>query len=243
MELPKKKSEVKKNIEDYIVLLYGEPKIGKTTFCSQFEDPLFLLTEAGTNALSVYSLNITSWLEFKEAVSLIVKSIKQGDFKFKTIVIDTFDNLCNLCTEYCMKENGASHPSDIPFGKGYDIIGKEMLKALTFLSLLPVGLVLTCHEKTEEIKTRTSSYNKVMPSPSGVYRRIIVGMSDIVLYAQSAQTKDSDGKVVNKRVLRTKTTEYWEAGDRTNSLPETLDFSFGKFIEAWNKNKVEKRGN
>lgn len=237
MQLPTKKSEVKRKIEDYIVLLYGEPKIGKTTFCSKFEDPLFLLTEQGTNALSVYSMNITSWEDFKEANLLISQACKKGDFKFKTIVIDTFDNLCNLCTEYCMKANNVTHPSDLPFGKGYDIIGKEMSKALTFMSLLPCGLVLTSHEKTEEVKTRVSSYHKAMPSPSGVFRKLIVGMCDIILFAHNVQSKDSEGKITNQRLVQTKASEYWEAGDRTSSLPETIDFDFDSFMKAWNSKK------
>lgn len=234
MELPTKKSEVKKRIEDYIVLIYGSPKIGKTTFCSQFTDPLFLLTEAGTNALSVYEMNITSWQDFRDAVTLITSACHKGDFKFKTIVIDTFDNLCNLCTAFVMKENNVTHPSDLAYGKGYDLIGKEMSRALTLLSLLPCGLVLTSHEKVEEVKTRTSSYNKAMPSPSGVYRKLIVGMCDVILYAHNVQTKTNDGAFVDKRLVHAIASEYWEAGDRTKRLPATMEFSFENFMKAWN---------
>lgn len=234
MELPTKKSEVKKKLEDYIVLIYGSPKIGKTTFCSQLNEPLFLLTEAGTNALSVYSLSINTWSDFKEACKLINNGIKRGDFKFKTIVIDTYDNLCDICTDYVMKENGLSHPSDLEFGKGYNLVVKELARFLNFLSLLPVGLVFTSHEKIREIKTRTSSYNKATPSPSGAYRNLIIGMSDLILYATTTQKTDS-GKSESIRVLYTKESENWEAGDRTATLPPIIKFTFEDFMDAWNK--------
>ena len=239
MQLPVKKSDVKKNLEDYIVLIYGSPKIGKTTFCSELNAPLFLLTEAGTNALSVYSVNISSWVDFKEACKLINDGIKGGNFPYKTIVVDTFDNLCDLCTDYVMTKNGCSHPSDLDFGKGYTLIAKEMSKCLNFLSLLPVGLVLTSHEKMTQIKTRTSTVDKALPSPSGVFRKLVMGMSDIILYATSVQQKNDAGQIENVRVLYTKASENWEAGDRTATLPPVIKFSHKDFMDAWNK-KIEK---
>jgi len=37
-----------------------------------------------------------------------------------------------------------------------------------------------------------------------------------------------------RRVIRTKPSLYYEAGDRTGRLPETLDLDFGKFKESYN---------
>jgi hypothetical protein len=35
-------------------------------------------------------------------------------------------------------------------------------------------------------------------------------------------------------VIRTKPSLFYEAGDRTGRLPETLDLDFGSFLEAFN---------
>ena len=35
-------------------------------------------------------------------------------------------------------------------------------------------------------------------------------------------------------MIRTKPSLYYEAGDRTGRLPETIDLDFGKFLEAFN---------
>ena len=37
-----------------------------------------------------------------------------------------------------------------------------------------------------------------------------------------------------RRVIRTKPSLYYEAGDRTGRLPETLELDFGKFKECYN---------
>lgn len=242
MALPTKKSVPKVNMEEYTILLYGSPKIGKTTFCSQFDEPLFILTEAGTNALSVYEARVNTWLEFKLLLKDISDAVNAGKFIQKTIVIDTFDNLCTLCTDHVMKEAGVAHPSDLGFGKGYELCKREMSKALNFLSLLPTGLILTSHEKIEEVKTRTSVYNKALPSANSTYRKLVLGMSDLILYAHTVQVVDKETRIPREvRVLETKASENWEAGDRTSLLPASLEFSYDSFKKAWNDEFAKKK--
>ena len=245
MALPTKKSVPKINMEEYTILLYGSPKIGKTTFCSQFDEPLFILTEAGTNALSVYEAKVNTWLEFKLLLKEIADAVNAGKFVQKTIVIDTFDNLCTLCTDFVMKEAGVTHPSELGFGKGYDLCKREMSKALNFLALLPTGLILTSHERIEEVKTRTSVYNKALPSANSTYRKLVLGMSDLILYAHTVQVVDKETRIPREvRVLETKASENWESGDRTGLLPASIEFNFNSFKEAWDAglNKKNDKG-
>ena len=37
-----------------------------------------------------------------------------------------------------------------------------------------------------------------------------------------------------RRVIRTKPSLYYEAGDRTGRMPETIDLDFRKFLDAFN---------
>lgn len=232
--LPTVKTMPKKNLADYTICLYGEPKIGKSTFASQFDNPLFLATEAGLNALESFQIPIASWDDFLEACALIAK----GNHEFKTIVIDTVDNLTKFCSEYVCKKNNIQHESDLGYGKGWTLVKNEFLRVLTKLSLLSSGLILISHAKTEEIKTRTASINKTSPTLSNSFREIILGMADIILYAHTIQQTSKEGKVEEVRILRTKAAETYEAGDRTGRLPESLLFSYEAFKKAWD-NKIE----
>ncbi|MBM3740653.1 MAG: hypothetical protein FJW39_33305, partial [Acidobacteria bacterium] len=58
--LPTVKTQPKPNLADLTVLVYGQTKIGKSTFCSNSEGALFLATEPGLNSLDVYQVPLQS---------------------------------------------------------------------------------------------------------------------------------------------------------------------------------------
>jgi hypothetical protein len=229
MLLPTEKKQPKQRLEDYSILLYGQPKIGKSTFCSQMDHPLFLATEPGLEALEVYELKVPDWKTFNQACAAIAK----GDHVFKTIVIDTVDNLWKACAEYMREKLDIQHESDLGYGKGYMMVQNEFFRVIRKLSLLPYGLVMTSHVNMTEVKTRTATITKAIPTLPKSGRDVVLGMVDIILYAESIETDDGE-----TRILRTKPSEKWEAGDRTGRLPATLPLDFQTFHEAFhNHNK------
>jgi len=60
-------------------------------------------------------------------------------------------------------------------------------------------------------------------------------MVDLILYCDLEAVADEEGKTSYRRVMRTKPSPHYEAGDRTGRLPETIDLDFSKFTEAFNK--------
>ncbi len=232
IQLPTEKTQPKQSITELTTLLYGAPKIGKSTFCSQAEDPLFLATEAGLNNLAVYQLPIASWPEFCEAC----QTIAAGDHQFKTIVIDTVDNLYKYCVAHTLAKHNLQHESDLPFGKGYAFVNGTFERVLTALSLLPYGLIMTSHAQEKEVKTPTGSENRVSPTLPGSARKIVLGMADLILYAEAQEVRDENGAIIGyNRVVHTKPTTIYEAGDRTGKLPETLPLEYAAFRAAVNQ--------
>ena len=222
--LPTEKRKPKQRLEDFSILLYGSPKIGKSTFCSQMDHPLFLATEPGLEALEVYEVKVPDWKTFLQACA----EISQGNHPFKTIVIDTVDNLWKACSEYVRDQLDIMHESDLAYGKGYAMVKEEFFRVLRKLSLLPYGLVMTSHEDLVEVKTRTATITKAMPTLPKSGRDIILGWVDMILYAHSVTT--DSGEI---RVIRTKPSENWEAGDRTKRLPAMLPLDFQEFKNAF----------
>ena len=234
--LPKETSKPKAKLEDFTIFIYGQPKIGKSTFCSQMDHPLFLATEAGLNSLEAYQVPVDNWETFVQAAAEIAK----GDHKFKTIVIDTVDNLLKFCSDYMCKKAGVIHESDLEWGKGWSLVNNEFLRVLTKLSLLPYGLVMVGHSEITEIKTRTGSTNKVVPTLNKGGRKSVLGMADIILYAEiAAKQKGEDTEEI--RVLRTKPSENYEAGDRTGILPPVVKLSFADFKKAFDEGMAKKQ--
>jgi hypothetical protein len=227
--LPTAKTQPKPNLADLTVLVYGQTKIGKSTFCSNADGALFLATEPGLNALDVYQVPIQSWDDLLNACA----EIGEGKHAFKTIVIDTIDNAYKFCTEYILRKFKVEHESDLAYGKGYAIVNNEFQRVLTKLAFLPYGLFLISHAKEIEVETRTGKYTRIVPTLPEKARKIVLGMVDMVLFCDLDMVTGEDGAQSVRRVIRTKPSLYYEAGDRTGRLPETIDLDFRKFLDAF----------
>jgi hypothetical protein len=228
--LPTTKTPAKQNLSDLTVLLYGPTKYGKSTLCSRADHALFLATEPGLNALEVYQVPITCWEDLLSACS----EIAAGNHPFKTIVLDTVDNAYRMCTEYICRKNKIEHESELGYGKGYALVNNEFQRVLTKLGFTQYGLYLISHAAEREVETRTGKYTKIVPTLPDKARKIVLSLVDLILYCDLEITQGEDGKPAYKRVLRTKPSLHYEAGDRTGRLPATIEFDFQKFIDAFN---------
>ncbi len=227
--LPTAKTQPKPNLADLTVLVYGQTKIGKSTFCSQSDRALFLATEPGLNALDVYQVPIQSWEELGAAC----REVELGEHPFKTVIIDTIDNAYKFCTDYIIKKFKVEHESDLGYGKGYALVNNEFQRVLTKLAFLPYGLFLISHAKEIEVDNRSEKYTRVIPTLPDKARKIVLGMADMVLYCGLDPVDGECAEKVLRRVIRTKPSLYYEAGDRTGRLPEIMDLDFRKFLEAF----------
>jgi hypothetical protein len=239
--LPIEKTKPTINLSKQVILIHGKPKIGKSTLVSRlFPNGLFIATEPGLNFLSVYKVNVNSWTKFIEVCGDIAKEPN----RFSPIIIDTIDLLVTYCTEFICEREKINHPSDYEYGKGWGMVSKELQRVLTKLSTLG-GLVLIGHTKTEEVKTKTKAYHKDNLTITGENRRIILSLADLILYID--HEAEEGGK--EKRIIRTKSSLYWEAGSRSDSLvvlPETIPLDSNElakyFVEKKEEVKPEQKG-
>jgi hypothetical protein len=226
--LPTEKTTKQDSLDRQVILVYGPPKIGKSTFCSQAPEPLFLATEPGLNHLETFQVPCQTWEGLCEALADIAK----GEHKFKTIVIDTIDNAYQLCSDAVCRKQGITHPADMEYGKGHGLVNQEFRRVLTKAGLLPYGLILVSHtqtrDRTEKGITRTVT-TCTLPESA---RKVVMGYADIILYCDVEDTDDGE-----RRVLRTKPTTIYEAGDRTGRLPAVLDLDWTAFEAAYKGGK------
>jgi len=232
--LPTEKTPARMSLSDLTVLVHGPAKIGKSTLCSRAEKALFIATEAGLNALEVYQVPVTSWNEFLAAC----REVSGGEHGFKTIVVDTLDNAYLMCQEYICAKHKIEHPADLAYGKGFSLVNNEFYRVLNKLSLLPYGLFLVCHSQEKEIETRSGKRTRIVPTLPDKARRMVLGMVDVILYCDVETVVNADGKTTGeRRIMRTKPTERYEAGDRTGRLPDVIELDYAKFVEAFERAK------
>lgn len=227
--LPTQKTPPIADLSKLTLLIYGRPKIGKTTLAASFPEAVFLATEPGLNHLEAYEVAVTSWDTFLEACN----ELASGKHPFKTIVIDTIDNLAKFCSDYICKKYKVEYEGDLGHGKGWALVKAEFHRVLLKLSQLPYGLILISHAKEKEVESRTGSYTKMVTSLPDRFAEIALAIPDMILYLDQESTTDEEGQKAWRRVIRTKPTPYYEAGDRSKCLPDTLDLSYDALIQAY----------
>lgn len=235
--LPTIKTPPRTSLSDLTILFYAPSKFGKTTWCAQAQDALFLATEAGLNALEVYQVPILSWEDFL----MTCAEISEGKHSFKTIIIDTIDIAYKLCCDYICKKFKIEHESDLGYGKGYALVANEFLRVLNKLAFLPQGLIMTSHVQEKEIDTRTGKHVRLVPSIPDKVRKLVTAMCDLILFGDFELHTGDDNKPTWQRVIRTKPTAVFDAGDRTGKLPEVLPLEYSAFLQALEHASVKKQ--
>lgn len=219
--LPTEKTKIKTSFYTQNTLIYGSPKVGKTSFAAQIPNVLFLSTEEGYNNLEIMNVKITKW----EDVYTVGKELQATKHDYKTLVVDIADWFFKHCESFVMKQHEVKHPSDLPFGKGYSLVKDEFVSVVNRINQLGFGMVFISHAKEREQTTKTAKWTYMDTSMPAQANGIICGLVDFILYFYVG----SDGL----RHIRTKPTKHVNAGDRTGKLPELLPLDYPQFISAF----------
>jgi len=166
-------------------LLYGLPKIGKTSWFATFPDTLFLTTEPGTKGQEIFEYNsddggCKNWDLVRAAVDLLEKTDR-----FSTVVMDTGDEGYTICFDWTCKREGISHPSDADYGKGWGAIATEFRDIVNRIVRTGRGVWFTSHVKETEHKPRGGTpFTKITPTLGTQAWKVIVPLCDLVIYCE-----------------------------------------------------------
>lgn len=229
IELPKTPQKPSADVSKILMLLYGAPKIGKSTFCSRFENAFFLATEPGLNHLETFNVLCKSWSDILEVVEAL-----KADARFSTIIIDTVDNFWFYCQEYVLQQYKVNFIGDLSYGKGYAILQQEFERTVKELQSLGKGLVFVSHAHFDEIYLETGEKVKMtLPTLPDRAHGIICSLVDVIGYATKEVFVDSDGAIKQRRILCCSPSTLYEAGDRTRRLPEKMPFKYAIFKQNY----------
>jgi hypothetical protein len=172
------KSEPAKKLSDYSILLYGQEKIGKTTFAAEFPNPYFFMFEPGGKDLSVHKSDIQDWAHFRHLLKQI-----EADKKFDNVIFDTADVASIMCDRYVCEINGVSDVDEMDFGKGWRKLRLEFSTCVQRLLKSGKGVLFISHSTEKEFKTKTGSkITRVVPTMSKQAREILDPIVDIWAY-------------------------------------------------------------
>jgi hypothetical protein len=216
--LPTERSTPKAGLLDKKTLLYGRPKVGKSTIANELSSkPLFIATEPGLSAISAYEAPVRTWTDFLHVAGQLAK----GEHDYDLLIIDTVDELARLCAEHVVAGLAASdnlnterfiHASDFDYGRGWDAIATEFRTKVAKFCNLGVGVVFISHAKEGKVKSRTGLEIDTFAPDVGQkgMRKWLLGFVDYIFFA----TIVTDGEGAEHRVLQCQPSAGIEAGAR-----------------------------
>lgn len=218
---------VSRDLTGYSLLLFGEPKSGKTTTASKFPNSLLLAFELGYNALpGVMAKPMRNWRDMKTTLrELDDEAVKN---KFKNIVIDTADLAYDAAKKYICDQNDVNDISDLAYGKGYNMVMKEFDEAIRAILRMGYGCILISHATDKTFKdAQGNEFNQIVPTIDNKGRLVCERTCDIIGYSRTIETEN--GKQT-KLFLRA--TPRFVAGSRFKYMPDYIDFSYENLVNA-----------
>lgn len=235
-----KPSIPKQKMEEYIWVITGRNKIGKTTLANDFPKPYHFKFEPSTSGLLTYEFDIMekaneldrhAWLVFKRGVN---EFIKNDGYGFKTAIFDPYGVAYDLAKDYICKKYNVDSPADIgDFGTGWGFVNGEVETITRKLISNGFGVVFVAHMKTTTEKDGLGGEKDVVDLDiGGSAGKFIKNMTDIFLLADF----DEEGE----RKLFVRPTNNQEAGSRLDFDVDKIEMDFeelkGAFEQAVKKN-------
>ena len=125
-----------------ILLIYGPPKIGKTTMLSKLNNCLILDTEQGARMVDGHIVEVDS----RKALIDLIKQAQDGH-SFTHIAIDTIDKVVQWAETAVCKEHEVQSLADLAYGKGWNLAREKVMNTIKTLSGLCDHLIIVGHRK------------------------------------------------------------------------------------------------
>lgn len=188
------------------VVIYGGPKVGKSSFAAGIPDAIFVQTEEGLDALDVNSFPLAS--SYMDVIKQL-RALATEKHEYKAVVIDSLDWLEPLIWQTVVRDNGVATIEAVGggYGKGYaEAVGywTELLRALDHLrDNHKMTIVLIAHDeirRMEPVDSEGYDYAALKLHKRAAAK--VEEWADIIGYARTKTLIRSDDTGFGKRHKR-----------------------------------------
>lgn len=209
------------------VVIYGPPKIGKSTFAAHSPNPIGILTEEGLDAIDVAAFPLAkSWAD----VCASLDTLTSQPHEFQTVFVDSLDWLEPLILSKICVDKGVKNIEDIGYGKGYIMADDLWREFFTRLDVLRDGrnmsVICIAHEQVNKVRNPTlpEDYDAYSLKLNKRATAIINEWADVIGFAthevmtrqvdSGFQNKETKAISTGKRMLHLNPHPAYVAGNR-----------------------------
>jgi hypothetical protein len=219
------------------VLIYGPPKMGKTTLASEFPNAVFLQIEEGEGTTDITSFGkLATFGEVMDALAALYTE----DHGYGTVVVDSITELQRLifaetCERGDEKGNAKANIEDFGYGKGYVYALRIWTDFLDGINALRrdkgMGIVLIAHSRVKrfddpetvsydryEIDLHEKAVGMIEREMDAIFllKRPVIVKQDDVGFNKKRSRADSSG---DARLIYAQGTNAFVAGNRYDMPP------------------------
>lgn len=185
IELPKTRIPAETQDPKYLIL-FGLPKVGKTTTLASLDSNLILDFENGSSYVDALKIKITSLKDLNEAC----KAIKDAGKPYKFITIDTITAVEEMAKPLAIKlyQNSplfsdkygdVKDPAQLPNGSGYAFWREAIQKIVDMVAACAPNLIICGHVKDSALTENATNSLKTLDL-TGKVSRILSAKSDAI---------------------------------------------------------------
>lgn len=185
IELPKTKIPAQTQDPKYLIL-FGLPKVGKTTILSTLDNNLILDFEDGTTYVDALKYRITSLKDLKE----VIKAIKDAGKPYRYITIDTITaveemakslaiQLYQASPMYSSKYADVKDVTQLPNGSGWAFLRQAVEKIIDLVASATENIIICGHVKDSALSESADGSVKDLDL-GGKLKRILSARSDAI---------------------------------------------------------------
>ena len=179
----KRKTDNPKNL-----IMFGLPKVGKTTLLSMLPKCLIVDFEDGTDYVESYAVKISN---YKQLFAL-AKELKETPGQFEFIAFDTTTALEDIALPYANKLyrdtvmgknfDEGENVLKLPKGAGYQYLREAMQKMIGWFEKTVPNIILVGHVKDKSLNENGTELNVKDLDLTGKIGRILSAASDAICY-------------------------------------------------------------
>lgn len=232
-----------KNIMPPRIVLYGPPKIGKTTLVSQIPHNIMLDFEGGSGAVDMARVEKNELSTYDEFLG-VLQGLGEQEHNFSAVTLDTADWLEALIFTEAARQHNKTSIADVPYGAGYvtaQNLWRQTLEILDYLrehkGIMPI---LLAHEQQKlysnpmgdnydrfGLKLRTNDKGASSESIIKEWSDVIgfINRETFVTKEKNGLKESKKGKTNDRVFIHLQETPAFLAGNRYG-LPAQVEFSW-----------------